>query len=107
MREMCLRVLRKQFFLLFSVGEVAAILGFLGTEIDRDPSGIANKVDEARNLGLHRSDTLNARRAVANHCDTLVGPIIGIVPRIVNNHFVFGAGSLPCRRVNELALEIR
>lgn len=74
------RILGKTALFLICEGKVAAILGLVGQKIHGNPCRIANKVDQMRHFRLHSRDALNPRRAVANYRDTLVGPVIVLVP---------------------------
>lgn len=93
-------------------GEIATVLGLIGQKVDGDPGRIAHEVDQPGDFGLHCSNALNSGRAVANDCNTLVGPVIVVVPADeVGQHIMLvslnGSSSLPLGCVDEFALEIR
>lgn len=105
-------ILGKTTLFLVREGEIATILGLVGQEVDGNPCRIAHEVDQLRDFGLHCSNALNSGRAVANYRNTLVGPVIVVVPaNEVGQHLrpvsLNGPASSPLRRVDKFALEIR
>lgn len=79
-REERLGILPEPPSLLLGVGEVLAVLGFVGAEVDRDPGRVADVVDQLGHFGLHGRDALNSGRSVSDDGDTLVGPVVGFIP---------------------------
>jgi hypothetical protein len=82
--EMRFWIFSELLLLLFRVCKVPSVACLVGEEIDGDPGGISDVVDEFADFGLHGGDCLDAGRAVADYGNLFVGVVVCFVPWVVS-----------------------